>query len=81
MCVNIHVCMHICTFYSDSFKREYTAEMMTLNVLREQHTVIKIRKLTLIQCHYLIYRPYSDFADFPNNVLYIKRKKFSGTRF
>lgn len=38
--------------------------------------MIKIRKLTMM-CFYLVYRPYSNFINFPTNVFYSKRKKIT----
>lgn len=41
------------------------------NLLHNHSTVIKLESLTLIDYCYLIYNPYSNFLNCPNNVLYI----------
>lgn len=41
---------------------------------------IKIKKLTLTKCYYLICRPYSNFSSCPNKIIFIaKERKNSGS--
>lgn len=44
--------------------------------LTEYNTLNNIRKLTLIQHFYLIWRHYSGFGNYPNNTIHIKRKSW-----
>lgn len=50
--------------------------MKNKNVFLHYSKNIKIKKLTLTKCYYLIYRPYSNFSNCPNKIsLQEKREK------
>lgn len=42
-------------------------QMLTSSI---NSAIIKIRKITLIPCYYLIYIPTSDFSDYPTDVIF-----------
>lgn len=60
-----------CSFpWNISVKISKTKDLLLFN-----HTIIiKVKQSTWILYSYLMYRPYSNFANCPNNVLYSKRQ-------
>ena len=55
---------------------------MKNNIFLHYSKNIKIKKLTLTKCYYLIYKPYSNFSSCPNKIIFTaKERKNSGSRF
>ena len=56
--------------------------MKNKNIFLHYSKNIKIKKLTLTKCYYLIYKPYSNFSSCPNKIIFTaKERKNSGSRF
>lgn len=78
---NFSVCIYGCFFFSEQFKICLSALKYLSGYFLKTRTFyyintiqFKIRNLLLMQLCYLSNRANADFANYPNNVLYSKRK-------
>ena len=68
--------------YDDYISKSFNVYFLkTGSALHKYNTIIKIRKLMLVQYYHLTCRSYSDFVNFPNMCFTKKGKKIAGTRF
>ena len=74
-----HICLtFFLIIFNSSFCNNFTHKKVGKMVQRSPQmltssinsVIIKIRKITLIPCYYLIYIPTSDFSDYPTDVIF-----------